>query len=260
MTPNKGRLRGEAHAAIYERFLYSELSDKAVRLLCVLDRCQNLGLAYPGRAWLAERVGCSADTVDRTLRELEGGGAITTTKTKRPGGGHPLVTYYVWPAVPELDEQLRMDAELQVRTGAKSRVRGGAAASPQPARNPQGVTTNSEQEKVIDSCAASASMATDDPVKRRAHQLAVLAHEQTPAPVTRGGFPAVLDRIEEQLRAGTTVQALERAIRAAPITWTRDGLSAAIGMSNPRQRERGNSDGDTRSVTDLRKAARGAQR
>lgn len=104
--------------------------------------------------------------------------------------------------------------------------------------------------------AAAAPPVPDDPCKRRAHQLTVLAFEQTPSPVTRGGFVTVLARIEEQLRAGTPVQSIERAIKAGPVTWTRDGLTTAIGKANPRQRERGNSDGDSRSLTELQHAAR----
>lgn len=74
-----------------------------------------------------------------------------------------------------------------------------------------------------------------DPVKRHAHLLAVLAHEQTPKPVTRGGFPAVMARIEAELRAGTTVNAIEAAIKAGDVTWTADGLRTAISRAKPRQ-------------------------
>lgn len=78
--------------------------------------------------------------------------------------------------------------------------------------------------------------ATDDPVKARAHALATLAFEQEPKPVTRGGFLAVMARLEVALRAGYVVQDLERAILAAPITWTADGLTTAIAKANPRRR------------------------
>ncbi len=154
------RLRGEAHAAIYERFLYSDLSDKAVRLLCILDRFQNRGVAFPGRPLLAEKLGkkgepVSLDTVDRTLRELETAGAIITQHTKRPGGGHPMATYFVWPAVPEEPgenleaapgenlEQSRTDADLQAEQS-----RTGAASSPQIAPLSPGESSYREQELV----------------------------------------------------------------------------------------------------------------
>jgi hypothetical protein len=146
------RLRGEAHAAIYERFLYSDLSDKAVRLLCILDRFQNRGVAFPGRPLLAEKLGregepVSLDTVDRTLRELEAAGAIVTQHHRRPGGGRPMATYYVWPAVPEEpgenSEQSRTDADLN---GEQSRT--GAASSPQNGGLSPGDTSSLEQELI----------------------------------------------------------------------------------------------------------------
>lgn len=70
--------------------------------------------------------------------------------------------------------------------------------------------------------------ATDDPMTRAAHGLAVLAFEQRPKPVTRGGFPAVMARIKEALAAGYPVNAIRAAILAGPVTWTSDGLSTAI--------------------------------
>jgi len=146
------RLRGEAHAAIYERFLYSDLSDKAIRLLCILDRFQNRGVAFPGRALLAEKLGkegepVSLDTVDRTLRELELAGAVITQHTRRPGGGRPMASYYVWPAVPEEpgenSEQSRTDADLE---GEQSRT--GAASKPQTAPSSPGESSYREQELI----------------------------------------------------------------------------------------------------------------
>lgn len=71
--------------------------------------------------------------------------------------------------------------------------------------------------------------ATDDPVKRRARELAVLAFEQTRQPVTRGGFPAVMARLEDALRGGRSVNELRAAIAAGAVeVWTSDGIATAL--------------------------------
>jgi hypothetical protein len=94
--------------------------------------------------------------------------------------------------------------------------------------------------------------ATDDPIKRHAHRLAVFAHEQPQKPVTRGGFPAVMARIEAELVAGTSVQHIQAAIEAGDITWTADGFRMAISRAKPtvpRTQER--RDGDGRTTDEL---------
>jgi hypothetical protein len=90
------------------------------------------------------------------------------------------------------------------------------------------------------------SKVTDtDPVKGVAHRLAVLAFEQPVKPVTRGRFPAVMARLEEALRAGMAEADLARAIRAGPVTWTGNGLTAAVSISQPHRRAEAHSSADT---------------
>jgi hypothetical protein len=101
-------------------------------------------------------------------------------------------------------------------------------------------------------------LATDNPVKRCAHALTVFAFEQTPKPVTRGGFVAVMARIEEELRAGTTDKAIRTAIEAGDITWTADGLRTAISRAKPRRRRGG--DGDPRTLPEMLADAYEAER
>ena len=63
---------------IPEWVLYSDISDRALRVYAVLARyADNDTLqAFPGRSLIAERVGCSVKSVDRALDELIGLGAI----------------------------------------------------------------------------------------------------------------------------------------------------------------------------------------
>lgn len=91
----------------------------------------------------------------------------------------------------------------------------------------------------------SSKVTETDPVKGAAHRLAVLAFEQPVKPVTRGRFPAVMARLEEALRAGMAEGDLARAIRAGPVTWTGNGLTAAVSISQPRQRGGGHSSSET---------------
>jgi len=91
----------------------------------------------------------------------------------------------------------------------------------------------------------SAKVTEIDPVKGVAHRLAGLAFEQPLRPVTRGGFPAVMARLEQALRAGYTEEELARAIESGPVTWTADGLTTALAMG--RRQCRG--PGEARSTT-----------
>jgi hypothetical protein len=74
---------------------------------------------------------------------------------------------------------------------------------------------------------------TDDPVKATAHRLATLAFSQTPKPVSP--FPAVLARIEAELRAEQPCEAIEAAILAGDVTWTANGLRTAISKARPKR-------------------------
>jgi hypothetical protein len=104
------------------------------------------------------------------------------------------------------------------------------------------------------------SVTETDPVKRAAHKLTVFAFEQKPAPVTRGGFPAVMARIEAELRAGTSDADIKAAIVAGDLTWTADGLRNAINRARPQPRRRMGGDGDPRSLPQLLADAAEAER
>ena len=221
------RLRGEAHASIYERFLYSDLSDKAIRLLLILDRCANQGIAFPDRPWLAEKLGGVAlKTVDRMVQELSEAGAITLGRVARSHGGRPLTTYYVWPATAD---QSDMGDALQSDMGVPFKVT---------SESPLSITRNEREPKREPLGADAPVLESADPLRKQAHVLAVLAYEQPVKPVTRGGFNAVLMRITSELQAGTTVNDVRAAIEAGDVTWTADGLRTAIGRVRSRRTTR----------------------
>ena len=78
-----------------------------------------------------------------------------------------------------------------VDTRVSSTATGGVASvDTEPKKNPRGEPK--EIPSLAPGGAEAAPKATDDPVKRRAHQLTVLAFEQDRKPVTRGGFSAVM--------------------------------------------------------------------
>ena len=68
-------------APIPERLLLAEdVSDGAVRLWGILDRVAARDRLWPGRQYLAGRLGCSTDTVDRRIGELRAGGWLTVRR------------------------------------------------------------------------------------------------------------------------------------------------------------------------------------
>src|SRR5271154_4034073 len=96
------RIHGTPFAQIPEWILdSSDLTDKAVRLFCVLDRYANdSGRAFPGRTKLAERLGCSPNSLDRALAELVEVGALVVESRYREDGGRTSNDYWLWPALP----------------------------------------------------------------------------------------------------------------------------------------------------------------
>ena len=80
MTKESGSVRSDTgpFAIVPEWLLDSGVSGNGVKLYALLARYadDSTGRATPKRRTLAKRMGCSVDTVDRVLRELEGLGAI----------------------------------------------------------------------------------------------------------------------------------------------------------------------------------------
>lgn len=100
----------------------------------------------------------------------------------------------------------------------------------------------SEREVVVEvpppaSPSSAAPRATDDPRKRKAHELTVLAFEQPIKPTLRNGgkgaFPAVMAIFHELLVAGHVVGDIERAIRQGITVWTIGGIQTSIARNKP---------------------------
>lgn len=226
-----------------------DLSDKAVRVYGVLMSYADFGTlenCRPSMDTLAVDCGnCHRATVQRAIRELIKANLLLVESGKVAG----TANVYVLLEPPEAVQGVLHGCTTPSRGGARPRGARARDRGEAPARDNQDPVNQ-------DPGTNTGAMATDDPIVRHAHTLAKLAYEQPVIPVTRGDFGTVLTRIEEQLRAGTSVQRVEAAITAGDITWTRDGLQTAINRANPRARERGNSDGDSRSLTELQHAAR----
>lgn len=95
------RLHGSPFAMIPEWLLDSEISDRAVRVWCVLSRhASTEGKAWPGRPKLAERLGCSLASLDRAIAELVDAGAVSVEAHHRPDGSRATNSYWMWPATP----------------------------------------------------------------------------------------------------------------------------------------------------------------
>jgi hypothetical protein len=83
-------------AIVPEWVVDAQLSDKAFRLYTILavHADFNSGHSTPGRKLLAERMGCSIDTVDRAKKELVRVGALTVKPRTTPRGD-PTSNVYV---------------------------------------------------------------------------------------------------------------------------------------------------------------------
>lgn len=116
-------------------------------------------------------------------------------------------------------------------------------------------TSTTTQPSGAEAPAARPPRPTDDPVKARAHQLAVFAFEQEVKPELRtdakaGAFPAVMALFERLLRSGVIVGDIERAIRVGIGVWTLHGIQTSIARNKP------NSYGGRDASYDAARAAR----
>jgi hypothetical protein len=205
----------------------------------------------------------SESTVGRAVRKLLAGGWIEQTSKKGPG---KVVEYRM--LNPETGEGIFAPAHLfpvdEVVDGVVD-AKGNTGQTTHEHRSNIGHSDDrcSDDETVCcnyvngkDLAGAPArELVTSDPVKRHAHELTILAFEQPQKPVTRGGFPAVMARIEAEVRAGTSIQAIKAAIVAGDVTWTADGLRTAISRAKPSGSKRTRADGDERSMDELLQVA-----
>ncbi len=95
-----GQVYAVPFAQIPEWILDAEISDRAVRLFCVLHRHANEnGRAFPGRSSIAKRMRCSTPSIDRALTELRDIGAVVSVQ-KKVGPAIVGNDYWLWPAAP----------------------------------------------------------------------------------------------------------------------------------------------------------------
>ena len=73
------------------------VSARAIQLYALLGRYadRNGGSCHPGRRTLAERLGCSVDSVDRATKELVAVGTLTVVARRTPGGDRTSNAYTV---------------------------------------------------------------------------------------------------------------------------------------------------------------------
>ena len=87
-----------AYATIPEWILYADIGAQAVRLFCTLDRYVGANAsAWPSRATLARKLGCSRETIDRALDQLERIGAVVVRRRQRDNGEWTSSEYSTWP-------------------------------------------------------------------------------------------------------------------------------------------------------------------
>lgn len=101
--------------------LEADLSDRAFRLWVILRRRADYqtGECYPSRSWMAERLRCSRDTVDRAMTELLDLGAVTKESRYDDRGDQTSNLYVVrWFQGRTDAEGGRTDAEGGSRTDA----------------------------------------------------------------------------------------------------------------------------------------------
>ncbi len=95
------RLHHEPYAQLPERLLDADVSDRAIRLWCILDRHANSdGRAWPGRPKLAQRLRCGVSSLDRALAELVDSGLVLVEPQYRGDGSRTSNSYWLWPATP----------------------------------------------------------------------------------------------------------------------------------------------------------------
>ena len=165
------------------------------------------------------------EAVRTALRELEGAGYLRREKVRSEKGRWVTVT-----TVYERPEVTGDGFPGVGRPGAGVPGAGSPGARTEPQdRNPETEepTPPQEQDPPV--------KPAPDPLHTAAHALATLAFEQTPKPVTPGGFPAVMARCKELLSAGWTADQVAYIIRHGLVhAWSLDSLQLALTRAKER--------------------------
>jgi hypothetical protein len=92
-------VRAYRFSILPEWILSKDISHAAIRLFCVLNRWLGENdYVWPSRKTIAERMGCSVNTVDRAIDELEKIGAISVEHRSDSNGAPTSSLFYLWPA------------------------------------------------------------------------------------------------------------------------------------------------------------------
>lgn len=105
----------------------ADISDRAIKLYAILAGYadNNTGECWPSRRLLADRLGCSVDSLDRARNELVSIGALIVTVRIDSDGSQRSNLYTVMRAIPQGGS--RTDADTPLGTGAHPPLGTGAA-------------------------------------------------------------------------------------------------------------------------------------
>lgn len=215
MAQEAGRVHAVPFAMVPEWVLeHPDLSDRAVRLYGLLARSADReGRAFPGRKRLADRLRCSATSVDRAVAELVAVDAVASRPRSRPDGSRTSNDYYVWPASPP-------DAELpMVRTGGGTPPHGCVGVA-----TPVGTQEQKPGNETPGGLTPSSGVRTSGAPKRPHQEAADRVARQVwdsrdPRPAQP--FPAVRKVAELLLDAGWPEAAVQEGMLHAPTISTR---------------------------------------
>jgi len=207
-------------ATIPEALLYdTAVPAEAVRVYGVLLRHgSDPSNCFPSYKRIGKLIGKSARSVPAWVKALEEAGWIERVARTSDAGDPDSNGYRVF-AVPGV----RAGERIPLPAGE----RGGSTPHSAP-KESKGKRASSNEDLAPAVAAASLVKATDDPLTKTAHDLAVLAFEQEIKPLAAGGFPTVMARLKDTLRAGFPVRDVRAAIEAGPITWTDAGVTTAV--------------------------------
>lgn len=116
-------------AIVPEWMIDADVSDRAFRLYSILSRyADGDGFCWPSRRTLADRLRCSVDTLDRTVRELVDGGMLTVAARVDDAGDRASNGYTIHRVAPApMQGGGRTPAATGGRTDAATGGRTGAA-------------------------------------------------------------------------------------------------------------------------------------
>lgn len=194
---------------IPEWVLDADVSAKAVRLYCVLQRYANShGVCFPSRTTLAERCKCSIRTIDQAIDELQQIGALLVAKSRSERGDWANNSYTVVTVDPHgvVQKTTLPSAENDTTGGAENDTTGSAENDP--------------LTKAIDNQSHTNHMATAKAIAQGWWE----AQEQKPLQ----SFIALVKVIERAVKAGYETERIEGALSGMKMVPTVAQLEAAL--------------------------------